>query len=398
MSTTATLPLAVRGRYMDKYAQAAKARQVYEQFCYPISKDQDLLEKSTSVTVPFLSGMDISEQDISQEVDITPQGLDDAEASISPGSRGDAISDSEKLLIQSYTDYAARRHEIVGDNAMATLESVVINTALNGTLVQRAAARASLDAGTAGHRLADTLFFQIGNKLKEFRCPSAVSADGIKMPSGWQATMHPDAYYDLLAGGNVIAAAQYQNIKLLYNDEVGEINGFRIVASPFAKVFGGAGLDNGTDADYVLTSDSKRLAKSLAITTATNVAVGRYLTVGTEESSSTFYPNNERIEHISGTTTSVVQGSGVNGGMRFSHAAGTAVRNADSVYPILFGGPSSIAKVYSTTTGEFGKIVGPKIKGTLDQFATLGWKWYGGYGVINQNWLVRAEVSSSLDA
>lgn len=398
MPTTASLPLATRGRYMDKYLQAAQERQIYEQFCYPISQDKDMLQKSTSVTVPFLSGMDIKDQQISESVDIELQDLDDASASISPTSRGDGIQDSEKLLLTAYTDYAARRHQIVGDNLMATLESVAIETALNGTLVHRAAARASLDAGTAGHRLSDSVFFQIANKLKEFRCPAAMTDDGMKIASGWMAVMHPDAYYDLLTGGNVLAAAQYQNLNLLYNDEVGEINGFRIVNSPFAKVFGGAGADNGTAAAYVLTTDSDRLDTSLAITTATNVAVGRYLTVGTEETGSTFYPNNERVEHISGTTTSVIQGSGVNGGMRFSHAAGEAVRNADSVYPVLFGGPMSVAKVYASEVGEFGEIVGPKKDGRLDQFVSLGWKWYGGYGVINQNWLVRGEFSSSLDA
>ena len=234
MSTTVGLPLAVRGRYLSEYIQAAKSRQVYEQFCYPISKDKELIQRSTSVTVPFLSGMDIRSEEMSQTVDITPQDLKDASASLTPTSRGDAIIDSEKLLIQNYTGYGAERHQIVGENMMDTIESVAVNTVLAGTAVKRAVARASLDAGTAGHRLADTLFFQVGNRLKELRCPGATDADGIKMPSGYLAVMHPDAYYDLIAGGNVLAAAQYQNLKLLYNDEVGEINGFRIVSSPFA--------------------------------------------------------------------------------------------------------------------------------------------------------------------
>lgn len=398
MSTTAILSNSVRGRYKNDYIMAAKNRQVYEQFCYPIGESEDILQRSTSVTVPFLSGMNITDQEISETVDITPQSLDDATASISPTSRGDAIQDSEKLLIQNYTNYASQRHAIVGENMMETIEARAINAALNGSLVNRATARASLDAGTSGHRVSDALFFSVANRLKELRCPQAMTDEGIKIQSGFLAVMHPDAYYDLLSSGNVVAAAQYQNLGLLWNDEAGECNGFRVVSSPYAKVFAGAGADHGTNSAYVLTSDAKRLDKSLAITTATNVASGRYLHIGSEETGSTFYPNNERVEHISGTTTSVIVGGGANGGLRYDHAAGTAVRNADSVYPILFGGPWSVAKVYATEIGEFGEIVGPKKDGYLDQFVSLGWKWYGDYGRINENWLYRSEVSSSLDA
>jgi len=281
---------------------------------------------------------------------------------------------------------------------METIEAVAIDAALAGSVVQRATARASLDAGTAGHRMSDAEIFKASNRLKEMRCPGATDADGLAVPSGYMAAMHPDAYYDLLAGGNVVSILQYQDKNILFSGEVGEIAGCRIIASPFAKVFGAAGADNGTVAAYTLSAASEALDEELSIGTATNVAIGRYLTIGTEETGSTFYPTNERVTHVSGTTTSVIVGSGPNGGMRFPHDSGAGVRNADSVYPVLFGGPNSLAKVYATEIGEYGEIVGPKREGYVDQFVSLGWKWYGAYAVINQNWLVRGEYSSSLDA
>jgi len=91
-------------------------------------------------------------------------------------------------------------------------------------------------------------------------------------------------------------------------------------------------------------------------------------------------------------------GAGANGGFKFEHASGTAVRNADSVYPVLWGGPKSLAKVYATEVGEFGEVVGPKMSGMVDQFVSLAWKWYGDYAIVNENWLVRGEYASSLDA
>jgi hypothetical protein len=59
----------------------------------------------------------------------------------------------------------------------------------------------------------------------------------------------------------------------------------------------------------------------------------------------------------------------------------------------VFGGPKSLAKVYQPSVGEFGMPVGPKKDGILDQFWTLGWKFYGQYGIISQNRILRAEVT-----
>ena len=125
------------------------------------------------------------------------------------------------------------------------------------------------------------------------------------------------------------------------------------------------------------------------------------MTIGTEETGSTFYPTNERVSYVSESSTVItITGEGDNGGLRYDHASGVAVRNADSVYPILCGGPRSIAKSYASDmgNGEYGQIVGPSVQGLLDQWVSLGWKWYGGFAVISESWLGRIEVSSSMDA
>lgn len=394
MSTTSVLSNSVRGRYINDYIWGAMRRRVYDQFCYPISKDKDILQRSNSVTIPFLSSMTISANTISETVDITPQTLRDTTASVTPSSRADAIQDSELLLLQSYTDYGAARFRVVGENMMDTIEAQNIDASLAGSMVSRAAARASLDAGTAGNRLNYAAFAKAESYLTAMGCPQWIDGEA----GAWAAAFHPDVYYDLRTATPIVEIAEYQKANIILNNELGSLGRFRLVVSPHAKIFMGAGADNATSSAYTLSAAANALATSLSIGTATNVASGRFLKIGTEETANTFYPMNERVDHVSGTTTSVIVGQGPNGGLKYDHASGEAVRNADDVFPVLFGGPQSVAKVYAVDVGEYGQVVGPKRDGIVDQFVSLGWKFYGGFGIINQNWLVRGEYSSSLDA
>jgi len=178
------------------------------------------------------------------------------------------------------------------------------------------------------------------------------------------------------------------------------VNNFRILASGYAKTFYGAGAANSTDVDTTLSSAASRLDKTIVVASADNIAAGQWLNIITaKESSSTFYPENERVKvaSVSGTTISIV-GEGENGGLRNAHASGAIVNHDDSVHVILFGGPQSLVKVYAPVIGEYGTMVGPKKQGLAEQWDSLAWKWYGGFGRISENWLYRAEVSVSEEA
>lgn len=399
MSTTNELSNSLRAQYLESYIKGVDAMRVYDRYCYPISEDREVLQRQSSIVVPFLSRMRPGNTAISETVDITPQTLTDTTSSMTTSSRGEAIQDSEKLLLEVYTDYAAQRFWAIGENMQATLEAYLIDTALAGSYVSRYVARASLDAGTAAHRLSRAALKKVENQLLSLRCPMLIDAGGT---DSWVATVHPDAIYDLETSSPILEVAEYQNANILLGqDEVGMISKTRISNSPFAKVFGGAGADNGSNGATTLSSAITPLAKTMVVASATNLSSGSWLTVGTEETASTFYPTNERVKYVSesGTTITII-GAESNGGFMYPHAAGVAVRNADSVYPILVGGPRSIAKAYATENenGEYGTVVGPKKQGFVDQWVSLGWKWYGGFGIISQNWLARIEVASSLDA
>jgi hypothetical protein len=302
---------------------------------------------------------------------------------------------AEAIELMAYTNYGESRFMKIGKQQMESVDLLAQAAALQGGVVHSATVRASLDAGTSGHRLSDTAISIVDAKLQSLKTPAYVDG-GRKM---WFATMHPFAFQDLRLGGNVVSVATYQDKRIIMNWELGEIGPFKLIVTPWAKTFWGAGADNGSAVATTLSSASNELALTIEVTAATNMVVGMRLNIGTEETGNTHYETNESclITAIDGTTITIA-GEGANGGLRFAHASGVAVRNADSVFPVVFGGPSSLAKIYDNRIGEFGQVVGPKKDGLVDQFGSLGWKWYGNYGRWVESWIIRGEFASGVEA
>jgi hypothetical protein len=233
-------------------------------------------------------------------------------------------------------------------------------------------------------------------KLQALKCPPYVTPESRNM---WFMLLHPFAVHDMRLGGNVITASLYQDKRAIMSFEFGEIGGFKVISSPFAKVFWGAGAANASAIATTTTVVANALDKTITVAANTNMDVGDYVMIGTIETANTFYPTNEYCL-ITGIASLVITiaGEGANGGLRYDHASGSTVSNADAVFPVAFGGPSSLAKLYDTDIGEYGQIVGPKKDGLLDQFGSLGWKWYGNYGRWVEPWMIRGEFATVLQA
>jgi hypothetical protein len=276
---------------------------------------------------------------------------------------------------------------------MESLDLLAATAALTGGFVRRPAARASLDAGTSGHLFTDTAISKMAARVKALKCPTF--ANGKLM-----ATVHTDLFYDLIQGGNVVTIAQQVKPDILMRQELASWGDFSIDATAYAKVFGAAGADNASVVATTLSSAANALATSIVVASASNIVAGAQLTIGTEETGDDHHPTNEIVfvddSYTSGTTIPII-GEGANGGLRFDHSSGAGVRNADNAYPAVFGGRSLI-KAFAPETREFGLTVGPKVSGVLDQFKSLGWKWYGGYGLVAENYIARSEHASSLQA
>jgi len=403
VQTTSNLTNSIRAQYVADYEKKVFALRLYDQIASPIpgiSPEQAI--QGSSVVVPYLSSMAPGTGAISQTADMTPQILYDATASATPVSRGEALQWAENLDIQAYTDYAEERMMKLGENAAESIELLANYAATTGTYIERAAARADLNAGTASHRASDSIFRKLHAQMMTQRIPGFVNDSG--EANTWAAIMHPYAFHDISESGNIDAIGIYQDKGIHLNFEVAQVGPFRLVVSAAAKTFFGAGADNATAVASTNQTDSTPLATSF--TCATDVSTGFALgvdqpwTFGTEETANTHYPSNEQviITVLASSLCAGFIGQGENGGFRFAHAASTAIRNADSVYTIVFGGPESLYKLYAPSVGEFGEVVGPKTSGLAEQFSSIAWKFYGQYGRLTENKLLRAEVSTSYEA
>ena len=390
---------ATRKRYKADYVKSAFYAKLYDMFAVPAMAALKAMSESTSVQLNFLADMQINEHVISDTTDLVPQQLHDASVTITPTTRMDGIMDTEELLNAAYTDYGKRRHEVLGRNLERTIDHLAMKAMINGSLVHRAAARASLDAGTASHRISDTSLSVVEALFSSRFVPAFVTKDAkVAMPP-WVAMMGPELFHDVRSGGNIVDVAKYQDKRILLNKELGQFGSFRFVVTPYAKKFGAAGLDNASAVATTLTSAAKALDKVVNVAADTNIAVGQKITIGTEETGTTLYPMNEEVTVVSISTLAItIAGGGVNGGLQFGHASGEGFRNADNVYTAAYGGPASIAKVFDQKVGEYGKIMGPKIYGIAEQWVTLTWKWKGNYDRVSESWLMRGEYPSSLDA
>jgi hypothetical protein len=399
-TTTSSLTNALRTQYEAAYRMGVDPARLYDQFALPYGKDMANLTKGSSVQINYMSDLVATTQTISETVDVTPVVFDDATHAITPTSRGNAIKVSEKMLDQAYTDANAQYYGKVGLNMQESVDLIARDAALQGTLVKRTAARNNLDAGTTTDYLVDGTFIFASSVLAAAHAPMFRTWEGMR---GICLTSQ-FAWADYTSKSSTLwqSVGTYQNGSMILNNEVGSVHGFKVIASPDAKIFyAGAGTAHATAGlfDTTLSSASVPLATTIVVGAATSMDAGDLFSIGTEETGDTHYADNEWafVAAVSGTTITVT-GMGANGGLRFAHAAGARVTNDDWVGTAVFGGPGSLGKIYDTNTGEFGTIVGPKRDGLLEQWMNLGWKWYGAYDRPAESSLIRAEVSLSVNA
>lgn len=396
IETTSTLTNAIKAQYVAEYVGMAMANRLYDQLAVAAGKDMANLAKGSSVNWNFLASLPISTATISESIDVTPRTAQDGTVSLTTTSRRDAIKWSEALDLHAYTDYGASRFKLIGKQMAQSVDYLAMSAACQGKLFQRTkSTRATLDAGTTTDRLTSTQFANANTLLNAMGAPMYATFRG---PRG-MAIMHPFAYEDLVLSSKVVDVATYQNAGILFNFELGELNGFSCVVDAGAKVFWAAGTAHAGPIATTTGSAIKALDTTIVVSATTNMAAGCRILLGTIETGDTFYETNESviITYVDGSSINVV-GEGENGGCKFAHDSGVTVSNADSAFPVVFGGRESLVKLYDIATGEYGKTVGPKVDGILEQWASLGWKFYGGYGRIAENRIMRQEVASSVDA
>lgn len=396
VQVTSNLTNARFTKYLPDYIRAAMFNRVYDALS-TVPEDNANLYRSSSIVLNFLSDLEPGTTEIPEDQDVSPVGFRDATATITPTSRWNAIEASEKLMNQAGTNYAQERFELLGKNMMESVDLVAQAVATKGALRYAGAARTSLDAGTAGHLLAAGTFDKATADLQTFKVPGW--EDPASGQPKWFAIMHPYAFADLRTSSPITTISQYQKASILLSYELGELGPFKIVVTPWAKVFWGGGAANTSAIETTLNGAVNALAKTVVVAANTNIDVGDRVMIGTHETGSTHYSTNEIVTVTSVNSTTIgVAGEGANGGLRFDHASGESVSNDDNVGTVVFGGPESLTKIYDPEVGEYGDVVGPKKEGLLDHLYTLAWKWYGTYDRPIENRILRYEVAFGRDA
>ena len=400
VTTPTQLDNIVRAQYHDKAIQGYKVRRLYDALAMDMPKE-DANFLGTSYNVSFMHALQPTETVISQVADINPQAMSDSTASVTPTSFADAIQFSELMKAEAYTNLNGKGGDAyfaVGQAMTESLEVLAKKVALAGSWVRRGAARASLDAGTATHNMSYAVLLNDMALLKGAKAPWFVDGNG----NNPMAIMNPRVINDLLIGASepLLSISLYQDKGYLVSGEVGMLAGCRITANENAHVFGGAGAANGTAVSTTISAAVAAGATTCTLTVVGSLAAGMHLTVGSIETAGTLYPTTERVEvvSVSGSDATIV-GSGPNGGFRFAHAALSTATNADDVYPVIYGGPQSMAKVYASNIhGPNGWIGDPEESGLAKQWVSIAYKFYGNYGIIAQNRIMRREVSAKIDA
>lgn len=398
LQSTSPLDDSVRTLYAAEYAEGAKYARLYEQLAVPISTYgvEKAARLGNTLQVNFLSDVIRGTSAIPENTDVVPTSRADATATLTPTSRWVAEQWSEEMDVDQFTDFAARRYRMMGEAMAETIDTLARDAALQGTQIQRVTTRVLTTAATTSH-------FWSGAAMEEANAQLLTMQVVPFMGNGrnqYFAITHPQIFYDLRTSDTIVSIAQYQQAEITMRYELGQLGPFKLIISPFAKVFIGQGAALSTAVATTLAAASSALDKTFVASASTNFGnVFKWVNIiDTAETSNTHVNTNERVKYVSSsTTTQTIVGSGANGGLKYPHASGATVTNAYSVYPVAYGGPASICKAFDPVTGEFGMLVGPKVTGLLDQFISVTAKWYGGYGILNQAHMLRGEHSASLE-
>ena len=334
-ATTGTgvqLAASVRKRYTDLYEAEVYYNRLYDQLAFPYP-DMDVATKAqdaSALTFHFLSKMSIPTTNISEVADLTPQALKDATADVDKVSRAAALQISQQLELQNFlNNYMEKMTRANAENAAETIDLLARDQACQGSMVSRATARASLDAGTTSHRLTESRMLGAANRMAQLKAPVFQGIADNPASKSWAAIMSPFAFADLRQDTNIVAVGQYQNASIILNWELGSYGPYRLLVSPWAKILYGAGIDYDKVVDTTLAAATTKLASTLTVASAThmdNTENSAWLNIGTEETANTHYVDNERVwvTGFTGSTATIV-GEGPNGGLRFSHPSTIAI-------------------------------------------------------------------------
>lgn len=377
-------------------------------------------DAAQTISVRFQPRMSPKTGTINEKADITPQTITGQTVSVSVNEYGNAIQDALFSEMVSKGDQRSEMGEVIAENMVASLDRLAGREYYEGNpVVYRAnnvAARVNLDSTNDTLKASGvgmSFITQATAALRGARAPGfRTDAAGL---DHYATVIHTALAQDLPETAGFLPALQYrEGMDTLFNGELGELRGLRWTESSQGKLY----LGSGTAKQGATTLSASVIsgATTIVVASASGLAVGNYVTIGTLEDGSTVSTETDTsgsptpetnetvlITGVSGTTLTVAgMGYGTSGidtpGLRHDHDSGVSVIEADTVAAIPVLGPSSVFKAYTSGTGEFGKTIVSGPFDTLQRFVNLGWYAVMGWNRTAALWTVRLEVATSSGA
>ena len=361
-----------------------------------------------TVDLRFRQNLSMRTGTINEKADIDPEQVLDNVVSVTIDEYGHVAQTTALAEIVVRGDLRAEISELLSENMVASLDRKAGRSYYEGNqLVFRAngvAARVDLD--TANDALQDTA---VG---MSFLARATAALRGAKVPgfasnNGGQATyatvIHTALAQDLPDTSGYLSALQNQDGReTLFNGEMGDIRGLRFMESDQGKVYLGAG--DAAQSATTLSSSVSAGDVTVVVASATGLVAGDIITIGVVEATAVTTEaedvENVLITNVASTTLTVVGLGYVGGdaglaGLRYDHASGVSVIEADLVAAIPVFGPRSVMKAYAAQVGPFGesRVTGPFDR--LGRFVNLGWYALQGWAPARRLYTVRMEVATA---
>ena len=398
VTTTSDLTAAVLTAYEKTYREI-----LYSKLSYFHLVDWEGMGKGTGSTVKrgFNNRLDRTAYDRTEGQDGTPRLAKDMSwVEISWVDKYDGIQYDRMNELKSQVPVAKRVAAQIASNQAAYLNYFIREKFSQGTRVSRL-------GDVATRVLLATTSLPTLNWLIELESQLAAMKVEPFDDGCYVANVHP------LGIGEVQkllqTVAQYSDPGMLYTgkpssgprlpNESFRIGNIRFVKDPDGKIFIGAGA--ATQAATTLTADAADGATAIAVTDATGLAVGNYITIGTLESSSTSRPTTEQVKitAVSGTDLTI-EGAGNaedNFGLMYDHASGISVIESANVIGMDIVGKNSMFGIYEQSMGKEGDQFMKTNTATFlpDILSDVGWHWVGGATIIQKR-VLRAEFGTAL--
>jgi N4-gp56 family major capsid protein len=390
----------------------ASRKQVWGQFP-KIAPEGELsgARKGSTIDIRFQQRIPINTDTINEKADITPRVVNDNKTTISIDEYGDAVQIARFLELVQMGDARSEIGKAIADQQVGSLDRLAGRQYYEGnTIVLRAnqnSTRAGLDATNDTLKSSGVGWNPIVQAQSMLR---GAGAPGFSTDSGGQekyaTVIHESVAADVPEIAGYLPALQYGGKMTLFNGELAEVRGLRITTSAQGKVYPGAGAT--AQATTTLSASAAKGAATIAVASATGIAVGDFITLGTVEDGSTVTTENataavSRLEtvlviSVSGTDIGVAgmgyaSGAAQTPGLRYDHPSGEPVTEAAQVAAIPIFGPQSVMKAYAVPEGPFGHAVVSGPYDTLQRFHNVGWYFVGGWAKTMGLWTARLEVA-----